>query len=98
MGPSCAPYLSTSNLDSTLHPLMKGRVSLASYLATLHHFYVDDFTKWCRDRKKKKLNSSSANPKGDDRKGGFNLRKWQSNSETVIKEVSKSKILKWCAK
>ncbi|GFW18336.1 hypothetical protein TNCV_1183641 [Trichonephila clavipes] len=71
---------------------MKGeRYPLASF-ATLHHFYVEDLLSGAATEKE--AVELIWQLKGDDEKGGFNLRKWQSNSEIVIKEVAENKDLK----
>ncbi|GFV89375.1 DUF1758 domain-containing protein [Trichonephila clavipes] len=89
-GTSCAPYLSTRTLTQLAFD-ERERYPLASF-ATLHHFYVDDLLSGAATEKKAvKLVWQL---KEMMRKGGFNLRKWQSNSETVIKEVAENKDLK----
>ncbi|GFY63521.1 integrase catalytic domain-containing protein [Trichonephila inaurata madagascariensis] len=89
-GTSCAPYLSTRTLTQ-LALDERERYPLASF-ATLHHFYVDDLLSGAATEKEAvelvwQLKEMMRN-------GGFNLRKWQSNSETVIKEVPENQNLK----
>ncbi|GFY51167.1 integrase catalytic domain-containing protein [Trichonephila inaurata madagascariensis] len=89
-GTSCAPYLSTRTLTQ-LALDERESYPLASF-ATLHHFYVDDLLSGAAtDKEAVELVWQL---KEMMRKGGFNLRKWQSNSETVIKEVSENQNLK----
>ncbi|GFW98255.1 integrase catalytic domain-containing protein [Trichonephila clavipes] len=64
---------------------------LASF-ATLHHFYVDDLLSGAATEKE--AVELVWQLKEMMKKGGFNLRKWQSNSEIVIKEVAENKDLK----
>ncbi|GFW74752.1 integrase catalytic domain-containing protein [Trichonephila clavipes] len=89
-GTSCVPYLSTRTL--TQHAFdERERYPLASF-ATLHHFYVNDLLSGAETEKE--AVELVWQLKEMMRKGGFNLRKWQSNSETVIKEVAENKDLK----
>ncbi|GFW69442.1 integrase catalytic domain-containing protein [Trichonephila clavipes] len=89
-GTSCAPYLSTRTLTQLAFD-ERERYPLASF-ATLHHFYVDDLLSGTATEKE--AVELVWQLKEMMRKGGFNLRKWQSNSETVIKEVAENKDLK----
>ncbi|GFX67857.1 integrase catalytic domain-containing protein [Trichonephila clavipes] len=89
-GTSCAPYLSTRTLTQLAFD-ERERYPLASF-ATLHHFYVDDLLSGAATEKE--AVELVWQLKEMMRKGGFNLRKWQSNSETVIKEVAENKDLK----
>ncbi|GFS48558.1 integrase catalytic domain-containing protein [Trichonephila clavipes] len=89
-GTSCTPYLSTRTLTQLALDEME-RYPLASF-ATLHHFYADDLLSGAATEKEaveliRQLKEMM-------RKGGFNLRKWQSNSKIVIKEVPENKDLK----
>ncbi|GFY46640.1 DUF1758 domain-containing protein [Trichonephila inaurata madagascariensis] len=88
-GTSYAPYLSTRTLTQ-LALDERERYSLASF-ATLHHFYVDDLLSGAAT--KKEAVELVWQLKEMMRKGSFNLRKWQSNSE-VIKEVPENQNLK----
>ncbi|GFY72265.1 integrase catalytic domain-containing protein [Trichonephila inaurata madagascariensis] len=89
-GTSCAPYLSTRTLTQ-LALDERERYPLASF-ATLHHFYVDDLLSGAATEKE--AVELVWQLKEMMRKGGFNLRKRQSNSETVIKEVPENQNLK----
>ncbi|GFY76701.1 DUF1758 domain-containing protein, partial [Trichonephila inaurata madagascariensis] len=89
-GTSCAPYLSTQTLTQIALD-ERERYPLASF-ATLHHFYVDYLLKGAATEKE--AVELVWQLKEMMRKGGFNLRKWQSNSETVIKEVPENQNLK----
>ncbi|GFW00452.1 DUF1758 domain-containing protein [Trichonephila clavipes] len=89
-GTSCAPYLSTRTLTQLAFD-ERERYPLASF-ATLHHFYVDDLLSGAATEKE--AVELVWQLKEMMKKGGFNLRKWQSNSETVIKEVAENKDLK----
>ncbi|GFY26310.1 DUF1758 domain-containing protein [Trichonephila clavipes] len=89
-GTSCAPYLSTRTLTQLAFD-ERERYPLASF-ATLHHFYVDDLLSGAATEKE--AVELVWQLKEMMKKGGFNLRKWQSNSEIVIKEVAKNKDLK----
>ncbi|GFW79241.1 DUF1758 domain-containing protein [Trichonephila clavipes] len=91
-GTSCAPYLSTRTLTQLAFD-ERERYPLASF-ATLHHFYVDDLLSGAATEKE--AVELVWQLKGMMRKGGCNLRKWQSNSEIVIKEVAENKDLKRC--
>ncbi|GFY73444.1 integrase catalytic domain-containing protein [Trichonephila inaurata madagascariensis] len=74
-GTSCAPYLSTRTLTQ-LALDERERYPLASF-ATLHHFYVDDLLSGAATEKE--AVELVWQLKEMMRKGGFNLRKWQSN-------------------
>ncbi|GFY41865.1 DUF1758 domain-containing protein [Trichonephila inaurata madagascariensis] len=87
-GISCAPYLSTRTLTQLE---LDERNPLASF-ATLHHFYVDDLLSGAATEKE--AVELVWQLKEMMRKGGINLRKWQSNSEIVIKEVPENQNLK----
>ncbi|GFS80422.1 integrase catalytic domain-containing protein [Trichonephila clavipes] len=89
-GTSCTPYLSTRTLTQLAFD-ERERFPLASF-ATLHHFYVDDLLSGAATEKE--AVELVWQLKEMMRKGGFNLRKWQSNSEIVIKEVAENKDLK----
>ncbi|GFX76187.1 integrase catalytic domain-containing protein [Trichonephila clavipes] len=89
-GTSCAPYLSTRTLTQLAFD-ERERYPLASF-ATLHHFYVDDLLSGAATEKE--AVELVWQLKEMMKKGGFNLRKWQSNSEIVIKEVAENKDLK----
>ncbi|GFX02235.1 integrase catalytic domain-containing protein [Trichonephila clavipes] len=91
-GTSCAPYLSTRTLTQLAFD-EREMYPLASF-ATLHHFYVDDLLSGAANEKE--AVELIWQLKEMMRKGGFNLRKWQSNSEIVIKEVAENKDLKKC--
>ncbi|GFY70257.1 integrase catalytic domain-containing protein [Trichonephila inaurata madagascariensis] len=88
-GTSCAPYLSTRTLTQ-LALDERERYPLASFAT--HHFYVDDLLSGAATEKE--AVELVWQLKEMMRKGGFNLRKWQSNSETVIKEVPENQNLK----
>ncbi|GFY65882.1 DUF1758 domain-containing protein [Trichonephila inaurata madagascariensis] len=75
-GTSCAPYLFTRTL--TQLALEREKYPLASY-ATLHHFYVDDLLSGATTEKE--AVELVWQLKEMMRKGGFNLQKWQSNSD-----------------
>ncbi|GFV74655.1 integrase catalytic domain-containing protein [Trichonephila clavipes] len=89
-GTSCAPYLSTRTLTQLAFD-ERERYPLASF-ATLHHFYVDDLLSGAATEKE--AVELVWQLKEMMKKGGFNLRKWQSNREIVIKEVAENKDLK----
>ncbi|GFX66181.1 integrase catalytic domain-containing protein [Trichonephila clavipes] len=89
-GTSCAPYLSTRTLTQLAFD-ERERYPLAPF-ATLHHFYVDDLLSGAATEKE--AVELVWQLKEMMKKGGFNLRKWQSNSEIVIKEVAENKDLK----
>ncbi|GFS58781.1 DUF1758 domain-containing protein [Trichonephila clavipes] len=89
-GTSCAPYLSTRTLTQLAFD-EKERYPLASF-TTLPHFYVDDLLSGAATEKE--AVELVWQLKEMMRKGEFNLRKCQSNSETVIKEVAENKDLK----
>ncbi|GFR21473.1 integrase catalytic domain-containing protein [Trichonephila clavata] len=76
-GTSCALYLSTRTLTQ-LALDEREKYPLASYV-TLHHFYVDDLLSGASTEKEavelvRQLKEMM-------RKEGFNLQKWQSNSD-----------------
>ncbi|XP_059056265.1 uncharacterized protein LOC131850114 [Achroia grisella] len=87
-GTACAPYLAVRCLhqvaydDGANYPLATERV--------LNHFYMDDMLTGCESVEEGKQIYKQMNELLQ--RGGFELQKWSSNSEELLKEISEENI------